>query len=477
MKRTYLLLVGLLLTTSLFAQREDFNRAIINENSADIIKYGEMLLFSGGKPTKELYRKLAQAYREKNSYNKSIDYLNRAYELDSSDVKTSFALGEAYLNSGDEELAMNSFLKVIDLDRNNTQALSLILKLNLSSGQRDLAAINALQLCSIDSTNALYFVNLGRIYESGHKDKPALKAYLKARELNPKSLTTSLLLCNAQIQNNQLDSAIRTAYSGLNMAGNPKSRSAILLRRNIAKALYLSGSYDSCLVQVAKLKADGDTIEDETYKRAGYAYLNQKDHLGVSDEFQKVWDKNNNNIQLTFEIPFYLGKSYLEINDPLKAIKYISKSIETLLPNNIKLYKAYIANADCYSRLKKHDSAIEQLNNAKWYLPENTEPYMKIASIYEFELKDYAKRNEEYNSYLKYVDNIRMKNGAIEEKLESSYRYVKDALESNTTSIICRKGADGKMRTVIVKTNAKGEEIERKEYIPKDQNKEIATKK
>lgn len=462
MKRSVLFLIGLLLASSLFAQREEYNRAIINDDNEGIIKYGEMLLYSG-KSSKELYRKLAQAYKEKSNYSKCIDYLNRAYQLDSNDVKTSFALGEAYLTKGDEEQAMRSLLKVMDRDSKNTQALSLILKMNLSSGRKDLAEINGLELCSIDSTNSAYFLNLGRIYESSHKDKQSLKAYLKAWELNPNNLTTNLLLSTAQIQNDQIDSAIRTANHGLSIAGNNKSRTAILLRRNIAKAFYRSVQYDSCLAYCAKLKADGDTIEDVTYKQAGYAYYSTKDHLGASEELQKVWDKNMNYVQLTYEIPYYLGKSYLEINDTQKAIKYISKSLESLQPNEEKLYRSHLSYAECYLRVKEYDNAIEQINNAKWYKPENTEPYLQIANIYEHYLKNYAKRNQELKSYLTYVDNIRKKNGTISPKLEDCYNNMKDILEKNVITFSIEKGPDGKMRHLYTKRDANGKILEQKE--------------
>jgi tetratricopeptide (TPR) repeat protein len=462
MKKSFLFLIGLLLASSLFAQREEFNRAIISDDNEGIIKYGEQLLYSG-KSTKELYRKLAKAYREKNSYGKCVDYLNRAYLLDSSDVKTSFDLGEAYLIKGDEELAMQSLLKVMDRDSKNTQALSLILKMNLSSGRKDLAEINGLELCSIDSTNSAYLLNLGRIYESSRKDKQSLKAYLRAWELNPNNLTTNLLLCNAQIQNNQLDSAIRTANHGLSIAGNPKSRTAILLRRNIAKAFYRSEQYDSCLAYCTRLKADGDTVDDDTYRQAGYAYLCTKDHLGATEELQKVWDKNNNNVQMTYEIPYYLGKSYLEINDARKAIKYLSKALESIQANDEKLYKTYLTYADCYSRIKQYDKAIEQMNIAKWYKPENTETYMEIANIYEHTQKDFAKRNQELKSYLAYVDNIRQKQGAISPTLEDCYNHIKDTLEKNAITFSIEKGPDGKMRHLYTKRDANGKILEQKE--------------
>ena len=221
--------------------------------------------------------------------------------------------------------------------------------------------------------------------------------------------------------------------------------------------------YDSCLAYCAQLKADGDTIEDVTYKQAGYAYLSLRDYLGASEELQKVWDKNNNNVQLTYEIPYYLGKSYLEINDPQKAVKYLSKALETLQPNEEKLYKTNLASAECYLKMKEYDKAIEQINNAKWYKPENTEPYLKIANIYEQYLKDFAKRNQELKSYLAYVDSIRKKDGTIPQKMEECYKSMKETLEKDVITFSIEKGPDGKMRHLYTKRDANGKILEQKE--------------
>ena len=162
MKKISIIIATLLFSitsSTLFAQREEYNHAIINDDREAIIRFGEQLL-STGQPSKEVYRRLALAYKDKNSYNKSIDYLNRAYLLDSNDVKTSLALGEAYLNYGDEDKAMLSFMKVLDLDSTNTQALSIMLKIHLSNNNKPSAIQTAIMLCDIDSTNAAYFRNL-----------------------------------------------------------------------------------------------------------------------------------------------------------------------------------------------------------------------------------------------------------------------------------------------------------------------------
>lgn len=449
-------------STTLFAQHEEYNRAIINDDREAIIRFGEQLL-STGQQSKEVYRRLALAYKDKNSYSKSIDYLNRAYLLDSNDVKTSLALGEAYLNYGDEDKAMLSFMKVLDLDSTNTQALSIMLKIHLSNNNKPSAIQTAIMLCDIDSTNAAYFRNLGRLYETSGGVKYALHCYLKAVELNPTHLGNIILLSNAQIINNQLDSAIRTVKGGLAIAGNPKSRSAILLRRNLANAYYRKKEYDSCLAQIGTLKVDGDTLEAYNYKLGGFASFKKGFFLDASEDLQVVYNKSEMGDSLSFDIPFYLGKAYYEVNDTRNANRYFKKVIENLQPNYTQLYNGHMEYARSLQKSKSIEQAIVSFNKAKEYDPESTEPYSEIANIYEGSFRDYKKGIEELTKYLSLAEKMRSKNGSITPEMESSCKYIKRRIERSTESIFFQSGADGQKKVILEKRNNKGEVIERKE--------------
>lgn len=452
-------------STTLIAQRDEYNRAIINDDREAIIKFGEQLL-STGQPSKEVYRHLAFAYKDKNSYSKSIDYLNQAYLLDSNDVKTSLALGEAYLNYGDEDRAMLSFMKVLDLDSTNTQALSIMLKVHLSNNNKPSAIQTAIKLCDIDSTNAAYFRNLGRLYEtSGGKGiKFALPCYLKAVKLNPTHLGYIILLSNAQIMNNQLDSAIRTVNAGLAIAENPTSRSAILLRRNLANAYYRKKEYDSCLTQIKALKIDGDTLEAYNYKLGGFASFKKGFFLDASEDLQVVYNKSEMGDSLSFDIPFYLGKAYYEVNDTKNANLYLKKVIENLQPNYTQLYNGHMEYARSLEKSKNTEQAIISFNKAKEYDPESTEPYTEIARIYFRVTKEYPKGFRELNSYLHYVDGLRKKKGKVDSSLEQNYTYIKKLIERQNEMTFFEMGTDGKPRFIKEKVNSKGEVIERKEY-------------
>ncbi len=75
MKKISIIIATLLFSitsSTLFAQREEYNHAIINDDREAIIRFGEQLL-STGQPSKEVYRRLALAYKDKNNYSKSID--------------------------------------------------------------------------------------------------------------------------------------------------------------------------------------------------------------------------------------------------------------------------------------------------------------------------------------------------------------------------------------------------------------------
>ena len=238
MKTYFLLLAGILLcSTSLFAQREEYNRAIINDNREAIIKYGELLL-SNGEQSKELYRKLAQAYKEKNSYSKTIGYLNQAYLLDTNDVRTTISLGEIYLANGDEDKALEYLNRTSDIDSKNTYALSLQLKIFLNKGNLTSAQKRAVMLCLIDSSNFAHFRNLGIVSLRLGQNKDAAEAFEHAMQLNSKDIFSRSKLCSYLITSAQYEKATKVATDGLALMSDLKSQNAIVLRRNLALIQY-----------------------------------------------------------------------------------------------------------------------------------------------------------------------------------------------------------------------------------------------
>ncbi|WP_047448727.1 tetratricopeptide repeat protein [Alistipes sp. ZOR0009] len=456
-------------STTLFAQREEYNRAIINDDREAIIRFGEQLL-STGQPSKKVYSRLALAYKDKNSYSKSIDYLNRAYLLDSNDVKTSLLLSEVYLAKGEEDKALLSLQKVNELDSNNTQALSLMLKFYLSSRNMQSALFFARRLCAIDSSNASYFRNLGRVYESNNESKNALPAYIKAVQLDSSNIGTVLLLSSAQIANNKYTESIATAQMGLAQLPDKNSRLAILLRRNIANAHYRNEEIDSCLTYIKNLINDGDSTETYCDKLGGFASFKKGFYLDASEYLQRVYNKSVDMDSLMFEIPYYLGKSYYEVNDNKNALRYIAKAIDNLKPDHTKLFMGYIEYGNIFEKTRRFSDAIESFNKAKEYDPESTIPYYSISDIYSNEFKEFPKGINELKSFLRKVDEKRKMGKTISPELESSYSSVKKKVERDNEYFFFEVGTDGKKQAYKTKVNSKGEIIEKKPLSPKKVN-------
>lgn len=469
MKKFILTLITLLFANFLFAQYDDFNKAILNDDTKAIIRTGEALINSGH-TSKEILKRLASAYRESNNLNKGIAYLKQAYIADSNDVKTSLLLSEVYLAKGEEDKALLSLQKVNELDSNNTQALSLMLKIYLSNRNMQSALFFARRLCAIDSSNASYFRNLGRVYESNNESKNALPAYIKAVQLDSSNIGTVLLLSSAQIANNKYTESIATAQMGLAQLPDKNSRLAILLRRNIANAHYRNEEIDSCLTYIKNLINDGDSTETYCDKLGGFASFKKGFYLDASEYLQRVYNKSVDMDSLMFEIPYYLGKSYYEVNDNKNALRYIAKAIDNLKPDHTKLFMGYIEYGNIFEKARRFSDAIESFNKAKEYDPESTIPYYSISYIYSNEFKEFPKGINELKSFLRKVDEKRKMGKTISPELESSYSSVKKKVERDNEYFFFEVGTDGKKQAYKTKVNSKGEIIEKKPLSPKKVN-------
>lgn len=428
MKTYFLLLAGILLSsTTLFAQREEYNRAIINDDREAIIKYGELLL-SSNQQSKELYRKLAQAYKEKNSYSKSINYLNQAYLLDTNDVRTTISLGEIYLANGDEDKALEYLNLASDIDPTNTYALSLQLKIFLNKGNLTSALKRAAMLCQIDSSNFAHFRNLGIVNLRLGQNKDAAEAFEHAMLLNPKDIFSRSKLCNYLITSAQYEKATKVATDGLALMSDLKSQNAITLRRNLALIQYNQKNADSCINLVRLLRTDGDSIDVYTYKLAGYCYFMKGFYDDAAANLEVLYRKSPEADSLQFQLPFTIAQAYFNIYNLKEARKYIDIAIRNITPLPQLLYNGNLLKGQCSVEAKNYKEGIAAFEEAVRANPTEPTAYTALKNCY-LKMKNRTKAIESLNRYIAVID--KQKEGGIEISKETmeDYRAVKRHLE------------------------------------------------
>ncbi len=430
MNRAFSLLVGLLLSTALFAQREEFNRAIINDDRDAIIKYGEMLA-ANGEQSKALFRKLALTYKDKSSYGKCIDYLNRAYLLDSTDTRTSLALGEAYYAAGDEDKSLAYLNQVSDIDPTNTYALSLQLKIFLNKGNMTSAINRATRLCLLDSASYIHFRNLGSVLLRAGMGKDAIGVFEKAVSLNPNDIFSRTKLCNLLISSAQNEKAAAVATEGLALIADKKSQNAIVLRRNLALMQYNQQNADSCISLVKQLQADGDTSDVYTYKLAGYSYFMKGFFDDAAASLEVLYRKSPEGDSLQFQLPFTIAQSYFNMYDLKRAKKYIDIATRNITPAPQMVYNANLLNGLYLNQTKSYPAAVAAFEEAIKANPGTSVAYLALKDVY-LDMKNNAKARESLKRFISYIDRQRESGATISKETMSSYSSIKSQLEGQT---------------------------------------------
>lgn len=130
----------------------------------------------------DLYYERGIIYDKIGNTQKTIEDLNAAYTLNSSDIKLILLLGNALFKSGKNDQALSKFQKVISIDKNQAEAHFSIGKIIESQGKPEKAINYYENAIRLDSKVGVYYYQLGFLYKGLGKYQKALKifkAYLK----------------------------------------------------------------------------------------------------------------------------------------------------------------------------------------------------------------------------------------------------------------------------------------------------------
>ncbi len=130
----------------------------------------------------DLYYERGIIYDKMGNTQKTIEDLNAAYTLNSSDIKLILLLGNALFKSGKNDQALSKFQKVITIDKNQAEAHFSIGKIIESQGKAEKAVSYYENAIRLDPKVGVYYYQLGFLYKGLGKYQKALKifkAYLK----------------------------------------------------------------------------------------------------------------------------------------------------------------------------------------------------------------------------------------------------------------------------------------------------------
>lgn len=136
------------------------------------------------------YVDYAYCYESLKEYDRAIEFINKALDINAFHDQLWFLLGEEYLNKGEEKenllKAKDAFEFAWSLNKAHTQALLEIGIINLMLDNPDAAIETFNSYCKADSGNPMGYLMLASAYISKNDYKQAKFLYHKVLALNPK---------------------------------------------------------------------------------------------------------------------------------------------------------------------------------------------------------------------------------------------------------------------------------------------------
>jgi len=182
-------------------------------------------------------------------YEKALELVSQAIDLDSQVANFYNSLGNIYLNCYQPQAAQTCFQKTLELDPSFFEAYN-----NLGNVLSDLGSLSEARVCyqqaiALNPHFTEAYTNLGKVLNDLHFPTQAFACFQRALLLNPNYADTYGHLGNLLFERNQFTEAIRCYQQALAL-----KPSLILAHHNLLYVLNLSPEYDAATILVEHQK-------------------------------------------------------------------------------------------------------------------------------------------------------------------------------------------------------------------------------
>ncbi|MGE4514938.1 MAG: tetratricopeptide repeat protein, partial [Chryseobacterium sp.] len=172
----------------------------------------------------------------------------------------------------------------------------------------------------------------------------------------------------------------------------------------------------------------------------GSAYYGLQDYYKAVDMFEAARKQDSVNVNLHY----YLGKSLMSTGQFKKSVQMLERGLELLTPSDSVLFNFHNSLAVTYSRWNKTTTAIRELDTCHKLKPEHVMTIYTIASLYDYNLKDYAKAKRYYQMFLNTFPPETQNDLSSSESVTNAsyYKAVTHRLEEFKTDEFFQKGKE-----------------------------------
>ncbi len=359
---------------------------------------------------KAAFESLGNAYAKMNVPELALNNYKRAEEIDSTDVKIKFKIGETLYKEQSYTDAANKFLQAIAIDSNYAPAYLKVGEILYYAKQYSNAAYYLSKYLKFDpknseaisyAANSFFlmnnFENAINVAQQGLQDKPNDMSLKKILAL---SLTFGNKLNDAAGYLSQIPDSLITARQfaqvGIQFQQGKMDSLAIIYEKKaiqkdtayisslaeyVANMYFSGGSYDSAIVYYNK-KLSVDSTSISTYVNKALCMIQIKDYDGARLTLLRAEQIKPDYIT-TLQ---WLGKTYQYMDSSEAASqtydRLISVASSDPVNNKTVLSDAYGSKALILLIKKKYSPAIDPLKEAIKYDPDNSQYHLWLAQAY-----------------------------------------------------------------------------------------------
>jgi len=374
---------------------------------------------------------LGYVYLRADSLKQAEYYIAKARDLNKKNAEPLVALGDLYFTQKVYELARMNYEDALAINPELTDARVKLATAYywLANKEADENLSNELFTRSLkewqivsqkDPKNAKAWFEQGKILFLARRFEDAARAFYQFVQLRPTNALARWYLAQSLVEIGKCDSAVTHLEFVIKELDSVRTNAELKL----ARCYFDNQNFAKSLEVYNKIKSENQPLESRDYERIASCNLRLGDTTSALNVYEELLTKNTNECGLAYQVGmlafvakkypeaikffamsnqrcndtikakanFFIGNSFLNINQPDSAIIYLSKSIELDSLNPL----TYIYRGDAYSNANlkpkgKEDfqTAIKIINSNstetnKRYLPA---AYGKLCSLL-FEQKD-----------------------------------------------------------------------------------------
>jgi len=305
-----------------------------------------------------------QAEDQLGNYEKAVNIVSKAIELEPDYTRAYFVRGVIYFNGKHYIEAVKDFENFIKLDPDNElceMAYTLVGKSYQQVDQHSIAIQHFKKEMALYPEHSFHYSDIGNSYLSLSKYYQAIQNYDKDIELYPKNFLTYRSRGKAYLKLKQYSNAIIDFTISIELDPN----NAVSYFNRFQAFSLLNDSFDiyNNTDFLDALKLDKNVLNDIIYSdpNNSFLYYSRGYTYGILKQYEKAIKDMNKSIELN---PDYYhsyhtrATCFFEKGQYAEAIKDYNKSIE-LKPN---LAVSYYSRGGVYLKLKQYDHAIRDYN-------------------------------------------------------------------------------------------------------------------